>query len=119
MRTFNRLVGLLLLSVVSASVAFADTIKQKITLTKDAVVNGTVVKKGTYVATFDDQTNELSITKGKDVIAKAPARLEQRSGREPVFLVFRQEGEQSVLLTVSFKKSQATILDETKATVAR
>ena len=115
----NRSVVVLLISIFTGSVVFADTIKQKVTFTKPVVVNGTVVQKGTYDAIFDDQTNELSITKKKKVIAKSPARLEERNGKEEAFLVFREEGNQSVLMTVSFKKSQATLLsDVTKSTTA-
>jgi hypothetical protein len=117
-RALNRLIVILLMGIVTGSVAFAKTIKQRITLTKPGVVNGTVVKKGTYNAVFDDQTNELTILKGKEVIAKAPARLEDLSGKGP-FLIFREDGDQNVLVTISFKNNQATILtNQTKASVA-
>ena len=116
-KTVNRSVVILLLGIFTGSAALAETLKQKVTFRKPVVVNGTVVQKGTYDAIFDDQTNELSITKKKKVIAKSPARLEERNGKEPAFIVFREEGNQNVLVTVSFKKSQATLLnDVTKAT---
>src|SRR4030095_16714626 len=104
----NRFLLVFVRSIFTGSVAFADTIKQKVTFGKPVVVGGTVVRVGTYDAIFDDQTNELIIKQGKKVIAKAPARLEERSGKQGAF-IFREEGNQNVLLTVLFKKNQATI----------
>jgi hypothetical protein len=116
-KTVNRSAVVLLIGILTSATVLAETIKQKVTFRKPVVVNGTVVQKGTYDAIFDDQTNELSITQKKKVIAKSPARLEERNGKEPAFIVFREEGNQNVLVTVSFKKSQATLLSNvTKAT---
>jgi hypothetical protein len=104
----NRFLLVFVISIFTGSVAFAETIKQKVTFGKPVVVSGTVVRVGTYDAIFDDQTNELIIKQGKKVIAKAPARLEERSGKQGAF-ISREEGNQNVLLTVLFKKNQATI----------
>lgn len=117
----NRLVVLFLIGIVTSSVAFAETIKKEITFSQPVVVNGTVVKKGTYVAVFDDQTNELTITKGRKVIAKAPARLEKQDRPAKDFFVTREEAGQMVLVTVALKgNNQATIVNgESKATSAQ
>jgi len=117
-KPINRLVVLFLMGVVTSSVAFAQTIKKNITFSEPMVVNGTVVKKGTYEAVFDDQTNELAIVKDRKVIAKAPARLEKRESRGQIAFVSREEGGTNVLVTVALKgKTQATIVNvEDKAT---
>jgi hypothetical protein len=104
----NRFLLVFVITIFTGLVTFADTIKQKVTFVKPVVVNGTVVRTGTYDAIFDDQTNELIIKQGKKVIAKAPARLEERSGKQGDF-IFREENNQKLLLTVTFKKNQATI----------
>jgi hypothetical protein len=119
--TVYRLAVLLLIGVVSGAVAFAETIKKEITFSEPVVVNGTLVKKGTYVAVFDDQTNELTIVKGRDVIAKAPARLEKRElSKNAVFLV-RKEGGNRLLTTIALKSNnQVTIVNgESKSTSAQ
>ncbi len=120
-RAINRLVVLFLIGVITGSVALAETIKKEITFWDPVVVNGTVVKKGTYVAVFDDQTNELTITKGKKVIAKAPARLEKHDGPAKFYFSTREEAGQKFLVTVGLKgNNRATIVsDESKATSAQ
>jgi len=70
-------IACLLLTLASAT-AFGNTKKSQIVLAADTKVNGTVVKKGNYVAVFDDQANELSIFKGAKLIAKTAVRLEKR-----------------------------------------
>jgi hypothetical protein len=111
-KILNRLILLFAVAVVAGSAAFAETIKKEVKFTRPFVVNGFDIKPGTYTVAFDDQTNELSIIKGKKVIAKAPARLEKRDVPEGAFVV-REEGEKPskrVLVTVALKgDNQATI----------
>jgi hypothetical protein len=120
-RAINRLVMLFLVGVVASSAVFAGTIKKEITFTRPVIVNGTEVRQGTYVAVFDDQTNELSITKGRKVIAKAPARLEKHDGPGKVSFVTREDAGQMILVTVVLKgKNQATIVNaDSKAASAQ
>jgi len=117
----NRLAMLVLVGVVTSSAVFAETIKKEITFTRPVVVNGTEVKKGSYVVVFDDQANELSITKGRKVIAKAPARLEKHDGPKKVVFVTREEAGQMILVSVVLKdNNQATILNaESRAASAQ
>jgi hypothetical protein len=106
-----RMVVLSLVAAVSCSVVFAETIKKKVTFTHPVVVNGTVIQEGTYSAAFDDQTNELSIIKDGEVLAKAPARLEKRKGRSHIVFIFREENGQQALVSVGIKgKDLATIV---------
>jgi hypothetical protein len=117
----NRLATLLLIGAVTSSVAFAETVKKKITFEHPVVVNGTVVKKGTYVAVFDDQTNELTIVKDKEVIAKAPARLEKRDLPKNALLFSSDDGAGKVLATIVLNgNNQATIVNgESKSSSAQ
>ena len=120
MKTALKLFVVLLLGLVTSSVALADTVKREVTFSSPVVVNGTELKKGTYVVKFDDQTNEITISRGKKVLAKAPVRLEKRSGGENALAVYREVDGKNWLQMVYFKNHQATILsDETKATIAR
>lgn len=111
-KILNRLILILAVSLIAVSGAFAETIKKEVNFTRPFVVNGIDIKAGTYTVAFDDQTNELSIIKGRRVIAKAPARLEKRDVPEGGFLI-REEGEnptKRVLVTVALRRdNQATI----------
>lgn len=115
LRLVNQLVGVVLVGAITGGVAFAKEIKKEVTFLQPVEVNGTLVKKGTYEAVFDDQTNELSIVKGRKVVARAPAQLEKREMRDRADYVMRQkEGDSAtaVLLTVVLKdNNQATIVN--------
>lgn len=114
-RIVNRWILFFVVGAVAASATFAETIKREVTFSQTLEVNGTVVKKGTYTVTFDDQTNELTIIKGGKVIAKGPARLEKRDLPEGARYMFRVEGEnpsKNVLVRVAFKGgNQATLVN--------
>lgn len=109
--TVNRLALLLLIGVITSSAVFAETIKKRITFSEPVVVNGTTIKKGTYTAVFDDQTNELTIVKGREVIAKAPARLEKRDLPHNALFLTNQENGAAVLTTIAWKNNQVTIVN--------
>lgn len=73
----NRLVVFVLVGALTAVVALAKGTEREVTFTKNLTVNGTLVKKGTYKVEFNEETNELTIKKGKKVVATAQARLEK------------------------------------------
>lgn len=107
----NRLLVMLLIIVMTGVVAFAKGKKETVTFAQDLKVNGTVVKKGTYAVTFDDQTSELSILKNGKVIAKAPARVEQRENKARHFeLRSTGSGENAELTGVAFGGSEQNIV---------
>lgn len=114
----NRLVVMVLVGAVAGGVALAKVVRREVTFAQAVVVNGTLVKSGTYEAVFDDQTNELSIVKGKKVVARTPARIEQRAERDRTVYVTREEEGDStkvVLLSVALRDgNQATIIDSDK-----
>jgi hypothetical protein len=68
------IVGLMVMALAGVSV-LAGAKSKSVTFREDVTVNGTVVKKGTYKVTFNDETGELQITDGKKLIAKARAKL--------------------------------------------
>jgi len=53
-----------------------------VSFNEDLTVGGTVVKKGDYKVTFDDQNRQLLISSGKRVVARAAASLEEPGARE-------------------------------------
>lgn len=75
-RTRRIIIGLALFAM-TAAIAFADRKSDTVTFEKDTMVNGTMVKSGTYKVQFDSKTNELSVIKYTKPIATAPARVEQ------------------------------------------
>jgi len=107
----NRLLVMLLIIVMTGVVALAKGKKETVTFAQDMKVNGTVVKKGTYAVTFDEQTSELSILKNNKVIAKAPARVEQRENKARNFeLRSTGSGENTELTGVAFGGSKQNIV---------
>jgi hypothetical protein len=91
--------------------AMAKSKKETVTLISDLKVNGTVVKKGTYAVSFDDQTSELSILKNGKVIAKAPARVEKRDNKARTFEVRTTgSGDEVELTGISFGGSDENIM---------
>ena len=120
-KILNRLVVMVLVGAVAGGVAFAKEIKKEVTFSQPVAVDGTLVKKGTYDAVFDDQTNELSIVKGRKVVARAPAQLEKRVERDHAdYVTWQKEGDstRAILLSVTLKDgNQATIVNigESKA----
>src|SRR5687768_10293981 len=80
-RIVNRMVGFVLIAALTGVVALAKSTEREVTFTKSVTVNGTLVKKGTYKVEFNEETNELTIKKGKKVVATAQARLEKITDR--------------------------------------
>ncbi|HVG32671.1 MAG TPA: DUF2911 domain-containing protein [Pyrinomonadaceae bacterium] len=78
MKFFNRLFVVLVISAMTGVVALAEGKSKSVTFTENVSVSGTVVKRGTYKVTFDDQSNELTIERNGKTVAKAAARAEKR-----------------------------------------
>lgn len=78
MKFFNRLFVVLVISAMTGVVALAEGKSKTVTFTENVTVNGTVVKRGTYKVTFDDQSNEMTIERNGKTVAKAAARAEKR-----------------------------------------
>ncbi len=118
----NRLIVAVLVGAITSGVALAEVIKKEVTFTQPVVVNGTVVKSGTYNVLYDDQTKELSIVKGRKVVASAPAQLEKREQKDHSVYVTRESADSSnvILISVTFKDgNQATIANSSDANAGR
>ena len=73
----NRIAVLLLVSSLASPLVLAKTTSKEVTFQQAISVNGTLLNKGTYNVTFNDETGELTFKKGKKVVATAGARLER------------------------------------------
>jgi hypothetical protein len=75
-QTFTRIAVALVLGALLGTTALAATKSRNVRFDDDVTVNGTLLKKGTYKVVFNDETNELTISRGSKVIAKTTAKLE-------------------------------------------
>ena len=57
--------------------ASAGLKKSRVNIGKDVTVGDAVIKGGDYEVTFDDQTRELKILKGRKVVARTQARFDE------------------------------------------
>ena len=74
----NRILIALVITAMTSVLAFAKTRKDTVTFPTDIQVGSTLVKKGTYGVKYDDQTHELLIVDGKNIIARASTTIEKR-----------------------------------------
>jgi hypothetical protein len=114
----SRLVTALLLVILVSVPSLAKVRKAQIKLKADTKVGDVIVKKGTYEVRFDDQSNELSIVKGRKVVAKSAVQLEPLSSKYPDSAhIVNIEDNQTVLTGVIFAgTSQTVVLKSTSAT---
>jgi hypothetical protein len=115
-RFVNRMVVLLMVGAMASVLAFGKTSKKDVTFAQSVMVNGTVVKPGTYSVAFDDGTGELTITRDTKVIARTPARLEKQEGNSQVSYETRAGDDSpagaAVLVSVTFKdRNRATVIN--------
>ena len=107
----NRVVAVLVLGALASVVAFAREKKETLTLTTNLKINGTQVKKGDYDLVFNEQTGELSIMKGKTLVAKTSARLEKRDKKAKATEIRSTgEGDDVALVSVTFGGSDQSIV---------
>src|SRR5882724_11957142 len=77
----NGIVVALLLVTITGGAAFAKSQRTTVTFAVDTKVNETLVMRGTYEVIFNEERGELSILKGRKVVAKGTARLEMRESK--------------------------------------
>lgn len=77
-RISTSIAAALLICAVSAVTASAKVRSRSYSIGQDFTIAGTAVKAGTYLFSFDDEKNELTVInkKTKEVIAKTEARAE-------------------------------------------
>jgi hypothetical protein len=110
---FSRAVILLVVSAMTSITALATTTNRQVTFGRNVTVNGTPIKAGTYKATFDDQSGEFKLLRGKKVVAKATARLEKITGVFRSGYVLTVNGESPALVSMNMNSTaQAVIIND-------
>ena len=108
----SRAVILLVVGVLTSITALAMTTNRQVTFSRDVTVNGTPVKAGTYKATFDDQTGEFKLLRGKKVVANATARMEKITGPFQNGYSLTANGDSYALTSINMNStSQAVIVN--------
>ena len=108
----NRIMVVLVTGALAAGLTFAKTTEREVTFTQPITVNDTLLKKGTYKVSFNDETGELTIKKGKKVVATAQARLEKSDDRYTLYTRSDSSdpSKPPLLLSVSFNKGSEAVL---------
>jgi hypothetical protein len=119
MQKVMRTVLAMAILMVSTTMVWAQNKSEKVDFTRDIMVNGTLVKKGNYRVSFDEQTGELSVLSGKTVVAKTPAKMITRKVKSATteLMVVRHENT-SALRSVIFGNDDKAIIVEEGATQA-
>lgn len=109
---FNRAVILLVVGVMTSITALATTTNRQVTFSRDVTVNGAPVKAGTYKVTFDDQTGEFKLLRGKKVVANAMARLEKITGpfQNGYSLMAMPNGENHALVSMNMNSTNKAVI---------
>jgi hypothetical protein len=99
--------------VASLGVAAKDKTKKKtVEFTQDVMVNGTLLKAGTYDVKFNEETGELSVIKNGKVKATTTAHLEQRSheAKDTAVLIVNTPGAVAELKGIAFGGSNSNVI---------
>ncbi len=97
-----RSVVVLVVCLMVSTVAWAKVISKKVTFPSDVVVNGTLLKNGTYDLKYDEQTGELTLVNGKTTV-KVQAHWESRDtkARQDSFNSTK-DGDREALQSITF-----------------
>jgi hypothetical protein len=107
----TRMMVVLMVTALTSVVALAKVQKHKVTFENDVKVNGTLLKKGSYDVKFDDESNQLSISKNGKVVVEAVGRLEPRDKKANDFkLRTMVNGKETELIGVTFGGSDKDVL---------
>ena len=120
----NRMLALLIIGTFTGVLAFGKILKKEVTIGQPVSVNGTLLKEGTYNVSYDDETSELTIKKGRKVVVTTQARLDKTNDHASLYtrLDSKDPTQPSTLVSVFLNDgNQATILDkaDNKAANAR
>jgi hypothetical protein len=103
MKRFVSLVVFALFVSASMSMALAAEKTKKVIFTRDILVNGTLVKKGNYKVSFNDETGEMTILSGKNTVAKTKASLQNRIDKATANEVsFTEQNNGNILRSIRF-----------------
>lgn len=99
--------------IASLGVAAKDKTKKKtVEFTQDVMVNGTLLKAGTYDVKFNEETGELSVIKNGKVKATTTAHLEQRSSeaKDTAVLIVNSGGAVAEFKGITFGGSNQNVI---------
>ncbi|HZH33162.1 MAG TPA: hypothetical protein VEY11_20535 [Pyrinomonadaceae bacterium] len=118
-KSLHRIAISLVLGILLGSVALAGGKSKNVTFNQDIRVGDTLVKKGTYIVTFDEKTNELTIRNDNKIVAKTTGRLEDRKAVNKVAYQTAKDKESNLMLSgVQMGGSFVTVGGETAAAPA-
>jgi hypothetical protein len=106
----NRAGVLLVIGAMASMTALATTTNRQVTFSRSVTVNGAAVKAGTYKATFDDQTGEFKLLRGKKVVANATARLEKVTGPFRGEYSLTANGESHALVSINMNSTNQAVI---------
>jgi hypothetical protein len=106
----NRAGILLVVGAMTSITALAMTTSRQVTFSRDVTVNGAAVEAGTYKATFDDQTGEFKLLRGKKVVASAAARLEKVTGPYRGAYSLTPNGESHALVSINMNSTNQAVI---------
>ena len=107
----NRVLVVLIVGALTSVVALAKVHTHKVKFDSDVKVNNTIVKKGNYEVSFDDQTGQFSVLKNKKVVVQTTARVEARTTKASDFQVRSTgTGNDTQLVGVTFGGSDKDIV---------
>ncbi len=93
-------------AVMMIGVTFAEAKdrSKRITFSNDVMVNGTLVKKGSYDVRFNSQSNEVSILSDGQVIATARVEVQTTERKNPYnTAAFVERDNGRILTTITFE----------------
>jgi hypothetical protein len=106
----NRAGVLLVIGAMASMTALATTTNRQVTFSRSVTVNGAAVKAGTYKATFDDQTGEFKLLRGKKVVANATARMEKVTGTFRGAYALTPNGESHALVSINMNSTDQAVI---------
>lgn len=108
---FNRIAFSLLIVSLAGVAAFAKTKTERVSFPTNIKVNGTLINKGVYEVKYDDQAGEVTIVKGKKVIARATTTVEKRDRKAREF-TFKSSGlgDDTQLIGITFAGSEQDVV---------
>jgi hypothetical protein len=108
-------------TLLNAATALAGGKSKRVTFRTDVMVGDTLVKKGSYEVSFDEQSSLLKIKRNGEVVAKATARLEEadsKSNNSIVYRTWKNEKADEVLSIVSLGGQSAVLGKDSAAGTA-
>lgn len=107
----SRILTMAMVLVMASIIALAESKKHSVTFPHDIMVNGTLVKAGTYTAAYDEKSNELSIIKDRKTIAKATGHVETLERRaSDTQILSSSKDDRNVLTGITFGGDNHKIL---------